>query len=90
MLVLILNLILITVAGSSVLYMLLPESRKQWSLLPIICMFVLAYLVFTGGIALGTWVMISAIIGSGVGPGIAIGGVWLIMTIAVVRMWING
>ena len=87
---LILELILATVAGTALLYALLPDSRKEWSLLPILFMGVLFYLGITAGIALGTWVMISAFVGSGVGPGIVIGSIWLITTIAVARMWLNG
>jgi hypothetical protein len=89
MLMLILTIIFITGAGTWLSYKLLPESRKEWCLLPMLFMGALLYVGITGWISFYAWVMVSALSGSGLWPGIIIGGLWLIVTIAVVRSWLN-
>jgi hypothetical protein len=85
----IINLVIMSAIGTIILYAALPNSRKEWSLLPLLFMGVLIYIAVTGGIAFGTWVMISAFVGSGVGPAIIIGLVWLLAAFFVAKSWLN-
>ena len=90
MIITILGIILSTVIGTTILFCLLPDSKKEWSIL--LPLFVLALVYFAGTIGsfLMAWVVISAFSGNPVATGVVLGTIWVLITIGVGRAWLNG